>query len=54
VADQPGDSEVHYLLGLAYLDAHRTAAGRRELEIAKRLSPLDVGIRDALRRARAS
>jgi hypothetical protein len=51
VALQPGDSEVHYLLGLAYLDAHRTVAARRELDIARRLSPNDAGIRDALRRA---
>jgi Flp pilus assembly protein TadD len=51
VALQPGDSEVHYLLGLAYLDAHRRAAAIRQLDIAKQLSPNDLGIRDALRRA---
>jgi len=51
VSIQPGDSEVHYLLGVAYLDAHRRRAAIRQLEIAKRLSPNDLGIRDALRRA---
>lgn len=51
VSIQPEDSEVHYLLGLAYLDAHRVADARRQLELAKRLSPNDVGILDALRRA---
>lgn len=51
VALQPGDSEVHFLLGLAYLDAHRAAAARRELEAARRLSPHDPGILDAIRRA---
>jgi O-antigen ligase len=50
---QPHDSEVHYLLGLAYLDAHRLVAARGQLEIARRLSPNDPGIRDALRRAGA-
>jgi len=51
VSIQPGDSEVHYLLGLAYLDAHRRVEALRELDIAKRLSPNDPGIQDALRRA---
>jgi len=51
VSIQPADSEVHYLLGLAYLDAHRRKAAIRQLEIAKRLSPNDPGIRDALLRA---
>ncbi len=49
---QPGDSEVHYLLGMAYLNAHRLAASRRQLDIALGLAPKDPGIRDALRRAR--
>jgi cytochrome c-type biogenesis protein CcmH/NrfG len=53
VAEQPGDSEVHYLLGLAYLDAHRVAEARDQLEIAWRLSPRDPAIRAALRRATA-
>jgi O-Antigen ligase len=53
VAKQPGDSEVHYLLGLAYLDAHRLAAARRQLLIAERLSPRDPAIRSALHRASA-
>ncbi len=51
VAMQPGDSELHYLLGIAYLKAHRAAAARHELEIARSLSPHDPGIRAALRRA---
>lgn len=51
---QPGDSEVHYLLGMAYLNAHRLAAARGQLELALRLSPKDAGIRDALRRVRES
>jgi Flp pilus assembly protein TadD len=49
---QPGDSEVHYLLGMEYLNAHRLAASRRQLDIALGLAPKDPGIRDALRRAR--
>jgi len=51
VALQPQDSEVHYLLGLAYLNAHRLRAARNQLEIARSLSPSDPGIRNALRRA---
>ncbi len=51
VAKQPGDSEVHYLLGLADLNAHRKAAARRQLLIAERLSPRDPVIRAAVRRA---
>jgi O-antigen ligase len=54
VSIQPDDSEVHYLLGLAYLDAHRRAAAIHELDLAKRLSPNDVGVRDALDRAFAA
>jgi hypothetical protein len=42
---------VHYLLGIAYLNAHRLPAARKQLEIARRLSPHDTGIADALRRA---
>jgi hypothetical protein len=53
-AKQPGDSEVHYLLGLAYLDARRLPAARRQLEIAERLAPRDPAIRAALQRARRS
>jgi cytochrome c-type biogenesis protein CcmH/NrfG len=48
---QPGDAEVHYLLGIAYLNAHRLPAARKQLVIARRLSPHDTGIGDALRRA---
>jgi O-antigen ligase len=51
VSIQPADSEVHYLLGLAYLDAHRREAALHELDVARRLSPNDPGIQDALRRA---
>jgi O-antigen ligase len=51
LALQPGDSEVHYLLGLAYLTAHHLPAARKQLGIAARLSPRDPAIRSALRRA---
>jgi len=53
VAAQPQDSEVHYLLGLAYLQAGRRAAARRELATAVKLSPADAAIRRAFRRAGA-
>jgi O-antigen ligase len=52
VAKQPGDSEVHYLLGLADMNAHRLTAARGQLSIAERLSPNDPVIRAALVRAR--
>ncbi len=52
VSKQPGDVEVHYLLGLAYLNDKDTKAARRELLLAKRLSPRDPAIQSALRRAR--
>ncbi len=48
---QPGDAEVHYLLGIAYLNAHRLADARAQLEIARRLSPHDAAIAAALLRA---
>lgn len=54
VSIQPQDSEVHYLLGLAYLDARRRTAAIHELDVARQLSPNDAGIQDALRRAAAS
>ncbi len=54
VSIQPDDSEVHYLLGLAYMNAHRRTAAIHELDVARRLSPKDAGIRDALRRAAAA
>jgi hypothetical protein len=49
---QPRDPEMHYLLGLAYLDLGRKAAARSELSKALRLSPRDTTIREALDRAR--
>jgi O-antigen ligase len=52
VSQQPGDAEVHQLLGQAYLDAHRFGPARVQLEIAARLSPRDPGIQAALERAR--
>jgi hypothetical protein len=52
VAKQPRDAELHYLLGLAYLELGRRAEARRELAAAAALSPRDRAIRDALRRAR--
>lgn len=51
VAKQPQDAELHYLLGLAYLDLGRQADARRELALAATLSPRDAAIRAALRRA---
>jgi hypothetical protein len=48
---QPDDAEVHFLLGVAYLNARRHPDARAQLEIAHRLSPHDMGIADALRRA---
>jgi O-antigen ligase len=51
VERQPRDAEVHYLLGLAYLDLGRNAEARRALEAAARLSPRDPAIQNALRRA---
>lgn len=51
VGKQPRDVEVHYLLGLAYLDLGRTALARRELRLALALSPRDDAVRNALRRA---
>jgi hypothetical protein len=52
VSQQPGDAEVHQLLGQAYLDAHRFGPARAQLKIAARLSQRDPGIRAALERAR--
>ncbi|HEX3454127.1 MAG TPA: O-antigen ligase family protein [Gaiellaceae bacterium] len=54
VRQQPGDAEVHFLLGIAYLNAHRLGDARAQLEIAQRLSPHDAAIADALRRAGVS
>ena len=52
VAKRPRDSELYYLLGLAYLDAGRQADAKRVLTAAVALSPRDDAIRVALRRAR--
>ena len=46
VARQPGDAEVHYLLGLAYLDAEE--ARRRPPRAADRRAPLTPGSGDPL------
>jgi hypothetical protein len=51
VAKQPRDAELHYLLGLAYLNLGRTAEARSALAEAARLSPRDPAIRAALARA---
>jgi len=49
VAKEPRNAELRYLLGLALLDAGRKADARQELVIARRLSPRDDAIREALR-----
>jgi hypothetical protein len=53
VAMQPADAGVHYLLGVALLDAHRRADAHRELLVAHRLAPRDRGIQVTLRSAGA-
>jgi hypothetical protein len=52
VAKEPRSAELHFLLGLALLDAGRKADARRELRIAIGFSPRDQAIRSALERAR--
>jgi hypothetical protein len=52
VAKEPRSAELHFLLGLALLDAGRKADARRELRIALGFSPRDQAIRGALERAR--
>jgi hypothetical protein len=52
VRKQPRREDLRYLLGVAYLDAGRTSAGRRELQEALRLYPGDDLARQALERAR--
>jgi hypothetical protein len=52
VEKQPRVAELHFLLGLAYIDAGRKADARRALREALRLSPGDEAIRGALREAR--
>jgi hypothetical protein len=51
VAKRPRNAEVHYLLGLALLDAGRDAQAERVLRTALELSPRDVAIQEALDRA---
>jgi hypothetical protein len=48
---RPRNAEVHYLLGLALLDAGRDGEAERELRIALELSPRDAAIQAALDRA---
>jgi hypothetical protein len=52
VAKEPRSAELHFLLGLALLDAGREADAREELRIALSFSPRDEAIRSALERAR--
>jgi O-antigen ligase len=52
VNKEPRNPELHYLLGLALIDADRNADARRELRVALSLSPRDEAIRGALDRAR--
>jgi hypothetical protein len=52
VAKEPRSAELHFLLGLALLDAGRDADAREELRIALSFSPRDEAIRSALERAR--
>jgi O-antigen ligase len=52
VAKEPRSAELHFLLGLALLDAGRKADARRELRIGLAFSPRDQAIRGALERAR--
>ena len=51
LAKEPRSPELHYLLGLALLDAGRKADARRELRVALALSPRDEAIKNALDRA---
>jgi hypothetical protein len=48
VAKEPRAYELHYLLGLAYREAHRRSDARRELQVALRLDPEDPYVRQAL------
>ena len=51
LARQPRDSEMYFLLGLAYLDAGRKADARRLLLSARRLAPRNETIQNVLREA---
>jgi O-Antigen ligase len=52
VDKEPRREDLRYLLGVAYLDAGRKQAARRELKTALRLYPFDELARQALDRAR--
>lgn len=52
VAKQPRNAELHYLLGLALIDAGQREAAVSELRIAHARSPRDEAIQSALERAR--
>jgi hypothetical protein len=52
VEREPRRAELRYLLGVAYLDAGRRVAARRELRESLRLYPRGQLARDALERAR--
>jgi O-antigen ligase len=54
VSKEPEVSSLHYLLGLAYLDAGQAAAARRELGRAHELAPRDPLVEQALERARGA
>jgi hypothetical protein len=49
VEREPRSAGLHLLLGVAYRDAGRVAAARRELEIAQRLAPRNQEIQRLLR-----
>jgi len=49
---EPRTMALHYLLGLAYLDAGRRQDAEREFQVALRLAPRSEAVRRALRRAR--
>jgi O-Antigen ligase len=51
-AKQPRNAELHFLLGLALIDAGQREAAVRELQIARGLSPRDEAIQGALEEAR--
>jgi O-Antigen ligase len=51
---EPRSVAPRYLLGLAYLEAGRRSAARRELREAARLSPKSYSVRQALRRSEAA
>jgi O-antigen ligase/polysaccharide polymerase Wzy-like membrane protein len=52
VAKQPRNAELHFLLGLALVDAGQKEAAARELRTARAMSPRDQAIQGALEEAR--